>query len=498
MKIRLVFFLILLVLPMAGSAEFEQNNYCRNHENLTAIKDFKQISTGVNGDVAVETSTEKNRINFKSGENFYSDELISVDRLKSSEKNAQQMIEQAFLLCQSSQEFWQNGEPDKAIDFLDRAYSVILKIDTDENENLMRQKEDMRFVITKRIYEIYASRKLIISGSQKEIPLIINKKVQHEVDLYTKGELRNHFIASYKRSGKYRQTIVDMLIKEGLPKELSWLPLVESGFMVRAFSKQRALGLWQFIPSTGYKFGLSRNQYIDERLNPEKSTQAAITYLKELHSLFGDWSTALAAYNCGETRVLRVIRNQKINYLDNFWDLYEQLPEETARYVPKFLATLHIVNNLEKYGLEKIIIDSPTKSETFTVTKMNNLCNIAKITGIDKMVLKELNPELRQDVVPGENYVLNIPEGKKKMILANIDQILRLNPAKVDYRKHRVESGETLTIIAHRYRTSVINIMLANNLNRANHIITGEMLKIPYKIKTSGQSQMVTILSGDS
>jgi hypothetical protein len=114
------------------------------------------------------------------------------------------------------------------------------------------------------------------------------------------------------------------------------------------------------------------------------------------------------------------------------------------------------------------------------------------------MVLKELNPELRQDVVPGENYVLNIPEGKKKMILANIDQILRLNPAKVDYRKHRVESGETLTIIAHRYRTSVINIMLANNLNRANHIITGEMLKIPYKIKTSGQSQMVTILSGDS
>jgi len=322
--------------------------------------------------------------------------------------------------------------------------------------------------------------------------------VQHEVDLYTKGELRNHFIASYKRSGKYRQTIVDMLIKEGLPKELSWLPLVESGFMVRAFSKQRALGLWQFIPSTGYKFGLSRNQYIDERLNPEKSTQAAITYLKELHSLFGDWSTALAAYNCGETRVLRVIRNQKINYLDNFWDLYEQLPEETARYVPKFLATLHIVNNLEKYGLEKIIIDSPTKSETFTVTKMNNLCNIAKITGIDKMVLKELNPELRQDVVPGENYVLNIPEGKKKMILANIDQILRLNPAKVDYRKHRVESGETLTIIAHRYRTSVINIMLANNLNRANHIITGEMLKIPYKIKTSGQSQMVTILSGDS
>jgi membrane-bound lytic murein transglycosylase D len=267
--------------------------------------------------------------------------------------------------------------------------------------------------------------------------------------------------------------------------------------MVKALSKQRALGLWQFIPSTGYKFGLSRNQYIDERLNPEKSTQAAISYLKELHSLFGDWSTVLAAYNCGETRVLRVIRNQKINYLDNFWDLYAQLPEETARYVPKFLATLHIVNNLEKYGMEKIIIDSPIKSEPLKVTKMNHLDDIAKITGIDRKTLKALNPELRQEIVPGENYVLNIPEGKRQTLLANIDQILRLNPARVDFRNHRVQSGETLNLIARRYSTSVDNIVLANNLVRANHIVTGKILKIPYKIKTSAQSKMVMFISGD-
>jgi membrane-bound lytic murein transglycosylase D len=289
-----------------------------------------------------------------------------------------------------------------------------------------------------------------------------------------------------------------MLVKEGLPQELSWLPLVESGFVVKALSKQRALGLWQFIPSTGYKFGLSRNQYIDERLNPEKSTQAAISYLKELHSLFGDWSTVLAAYNCGETRVLRVIRNQKINYLDNFWDLYAQLPEETARYVPKFLATLHIVNNLEKYGLEKIIVESPIKFEPLTVTKINNLYDIAKITGIDRKILEELNPELRQDIVPGDNYVLNIPEGKKQMLLANIDQILRLNPARLDYRKHRVQTGETLTLIARRYSTSVDNILLANNLDHANHIVAGKMLKIPYKIKASGQAKMAMFISGDS
>lgn len=281
-----------------------------------------------------------------------------------------------------------------------------------------------------------------------------------------------------------------MLKEEDLPQELSWLPLIESGFKAKALSKARALGLWQFIPSTGYKFGLSRNQYIDERLDPLKSTQAAINYLKELHGHFGDWSTVLAAYNCGETRVLRVIRKQKIRYLDNFWDLYEHLPRETARYVPKFLATLHIVNNPAKYGLDKITIDSPLKSEFLTVTKKIHLDNAAEITGIDRKILEELNPELRQHIIPSGKYALKIPVGSKQILLANIDQILRLNPARVDFIKHRVRSGETLSLIAHRYRTSVADIMLANNLPRANYIVTGNTLKIPSKIKPSGQGKI--------
>ena len=113
-------------------------------------------------------------------------------------------------------------------------------------------------------------------------------------------------------------------------------------------SPARALGLWQFIPSTGYKFGLKRDNYIDERMNPEKSTQAAIAYLKALHQIFGDWTTVLAAYNWGERRVLKAIRSQNINYLDNFWDLYERIPRETARYVPRFLATLYILKHQPK------------------------------------------------------------------------------------------------------------------------------------------------------
>ncbi|MBT8370503.1 MAG: transglycosylase SLT domain-containing protein, partial [Deltaproteobacteria bacterium] len=436
---------------------------------------------------AVETAIAKRPIENKLWMPFYKDEIISDEKFINLENVAQQMIDRVLVLCQMSQEYWQRGELDRAIELLDQAYLLTMRINTYAGENLSQQKDDMRYTISKRILEIYASRKIIINGSQNEIPVIINKQVQSEIDLYTKGKLRKHFIKSYKRSGKYRQMIVDMLKEEDLPQELSWLPLIESGFRAKILSKSRALGLWQFIPSTGYKFGLNRNRYIDERMDPEKSTRAAIAYLKELHGHFGDWSTVLAAYNCGENQVLRVIRNQKINYLDNFWDLYKQLPQETSRYVPKFLATLHIVKNLEKYGLDKVTINKTLKSESLTVTKKIHLKKVAKITGIDKKSLEGLNPELRRNIVPGGNYSLKLPKGNKQRLLANIDQILHLNPAYVKFIKHRVQSGESLSLIARRYRTSVTKIMLANNLHRADYIVTGNTLKIPHKMKTSKQ-----------
>src|SRR6185503_15097104 len=144
---------------------------------------------------------------------------------------------------------------------------------------------------------------------------------------------------------------VAQLAEAGMPEQLSWLPLVESGFKDRALSSARARGLWQFIPSTGYRYGLDRSDWIDERMDPEKSTQGAIAYLTALHGLFGDWMTALAAYNCGENSVLRAINNQKLSYFDQFWDLYQRLPRETRRYVPRFLATLAILEEPGRYGL---------------------------------------------------------------------------------------------------------------------------------------------------
>jgi membrane-bound lytic murein transglycosylase D len=390
-------------------------------------------------------------------------------------------LDDALYLCQLSQDYWQQGELEKALDALDRAYALILSVDTSDQPKLIQQKEDLRFMISKRILEIYASRNIVINGNYNAIPITINRHVQAEIDLFTKGRERRFFIDSYKRSGRYRNKIVRALREAGLPQELSWLPLIESGFKVNALSRSRALGMWQFIPSTGYKFGLSRDKFIDQRMDPEKSTQAAIAYLKELHQLFGDWSTVLAAYNCGEGRVLRLIRGQNINYLDNFWDLYQRLPRETARYVPRFLATLHILNNLEDYGLDRISPDPPLDYEGIIINKQVHLTNVAKSIGVDRKILKELNPELRYQIVPGENYRLNIPPGKGDMLLANIDKIPVSHPPQRAYVYHRVRHGESLSIIARKYRTSVRKIMRANNLRRSNYIVAGKRIKIPQR-----------------
>lgn len=409
-----------------------------------------------------------------------SDLKLDADAL-SAEKKVQLRLDEALDLCEVSQELWQKGELDNALDTLDQAYALILDVNIADQPKLIQQKEDLRYLISRRILEIYASRNIVVNGNHNAIPVGINSYVQAEIDIFTRGGERNFFIESYRRSGRYRPHIVAELRKAGLPTELSWLPLIESGFKVRALSKARALGLWQFIPSTGYKFGLSRDKYIDERLDPEKATQAAIAYLKELHQIFGDWTTVLAAYNCGEGRVLRVIREQNVNYLDNFWDLYERLPYETARYVPRFLATLHIIENLERYGLDTIAVDQPHTYEKVVVSKQIHLRNAARVVGVSEQTLVDLNPELRYKILPPTLYTLNVPAGSAQRLLSGIDEIPVTSPPTRTFVYHRVRRGETLSVIARKYRTRVRRIMRANNLRSSHYIVAGRLLKIPQR-----------------
>ncbi|MFZ0482980.1 MAG: LysM peptidoglycan-binding domain-containing protein [Desulfobacterales bacterium] len=437
--------------------------------------DTEDQNSSLSGPIDPEDSVKLSESNHQTNnQNHESDDPDQGEKIQS-------FLDEALDFCQTSQDFWQKGELENALEALDHAYALILKTDTTNIPKLIQQKEDLRFLISKRILEIYASRNIVVTGNHKAIPLVMNKHVQLEISNFTKYGEKKFFIEAYKRSGKYRPYIVSELKAAGMPVELSWLPLIESGFKVNALSRARALGPWQFIPSTGYKFGLKRDKYIDERIDPIKSTKAAIEYLKELHQIFGDWSTVLAAYNCGEGRVLRVIRSQNINYLDNFWDLYERLPRETARYVPRFMAALFIINNPEKYGLDAITVDEPLEYENVTVSKQIHLKNVAKEIGVSEKTLRELNPELRYRILPQDEYPLRVPTGKSEVLLANLDNIPVTHPPQPAYVYHRIRTGESLSTIARRYRSSVRKIMRANNLHRSSYIVAGKKLKIPLR-----------------
>jgi len=394
------------------------------------------------------------------------------------DKDAQMVLDEALGFCEASHDFWSKGDFDNAVASLDEAYSLLLEANTSEKPKLIQQKEEIRFVICKRMLEIYASQRTVVNGNHNAIPMVMNEHVEKEIKRF-QGRERKFFLESYKRSGRFRPYILKALKEAGLPEELSWLPLIESGFKVRALSRARALGLWQFIPSTGYKFGLTRDRWVDERMDIVKSTQAAIAYMKELHNIFGDWSTVLAAYNCGEFRVLRLIRNQNINYLDDFWDLFRQLPRETAAYVPRFLAAWYIINEPEKFGFDLGVSDSPLDYELVEVSKQIRLTDVAKSLDIPKMELQLLNSELRHKVTPPQTYKLKVPEGKGSVLTAKIDDIPAYVPPSTYYAYHRVRKGQTLSQLARRYHTSIRAIMEANNLRRANYLRVGQRLKIP-------------------
>ncbi|MCJ7760926.1 transglycosylase SLT domain-containing protein, partial [Candidatus Bathyarchaeota archaeon] len=420
----------------------------------------------------------------------------------------QNLLDTALDFYEASQELWSRGEIEEAVNALDEAYSLILNVKSDSDPAVIQQKEDLRILISRRLIEIYASRYTAVNGNHKAIPLTMNEYVEYEIKQFQTVE-RNFFINSCKQSGRYIDKIVKELNEAGLPEELAWLPLIESGFNVRALSPARALGLWQFIPSTGYKFGLKRDDWIDERLDPEKSTKAAIAYLQELHRMFGDWTTVLAAYNSGEGNVLRVIRGQKINYLDNFWDLYERLPRETARYVPRFLATLHILKESEKYGFDLGEREEPLFCEVVTIEKQVRLDSITKELGISEALLPDLNPELRIKVTPPTPYTLRIPPAMSEVLLASVDSIsewsrVRTSLAKrhikgsseLSYVYHRISKGETLSSIAKRYKTTVAAISKANNIRNRQLIKTGQRLKIPLsggKVYASKSGETYTV-----
>jgi len=421
----------------------------------------------------------------------------TVPEVASNDSSDQQLIDEALNLVQDSQDLWNEGQSDEAIAALDQSYKLILKISSDSESDIQQQKEDLRLLISKRLLEIYTgSSRTHRSIGDGAIPLVMNEHVEREIKSFQTIE-RNFFVESYRRSGRYQKYIAAEFRKAGLPTELSWLPLIESGYKDKAFSRSRALGPWQFIASTGYRFNLKRDQWIDERMDYQKSTKAAIEYLTSLHDLFGDWTSALAGYNCGEMNVVRAISRQREDYLDNFWDLYTILPAETARYVPRFLATLHIIKNPAKYGFTELTLDAPIQFDEMTVTKQMKIKEIASAINAAPELLEDLNPALRLQITPDYAYALRIPSKTGKVLEAKLDAIPECTlPVLAKHNEHRtyggriggsntaaytVRKGETLSKIAKKYRTSVGAIAKLNHIRSSSKIHTGQKLKVPAK-----------------
>ncbi len=388
------------------------------------------------------------------------------------------LLHESLDAYESATAFWEQGALDDAIAALDSAFELMAQVPSNGDALLAQDKENLRQLISRRIVEIYASRQTAVGDPDRSIPLVVNEDVEREIASF-QGREREFFLESYRRSGLYRPMIVEQLREAGLPEQLSWLPLVESGFKDRALSRARALGLWQFIASTGYRYGLDRSDWVDERMDPEKSTAAAIDYLTALHNLFGDWMTALAAYNCGEHSVLKQIQRQSVSYFDQFWDLYARLPRETRRYVPRFLAVLAILDDPAKHGFELPEPLAPVEFETVEIARAAKLESLDAALGLDKGTLARLNPELRRNATSNAAYALKVPLGAGSTVVASLDTLPKWEPPRVTTTVHRVRSGETLSGIASKYRTSVGELMALNNLRSAHRISPGQQLRVP-------------------
>jgi membrane-bound lytic murein transglycosylase D len=419
-----------------------------------------------------------------------------------------QLLEEAFDAYQDARLAWDRGDLETALAALDEAYSILLKLDLPTDSSLIQEKNDLRLLIARRIQEIYASRFTAISGNNGSIPLTENQHVLKEIKSFQTVE-RKEFEQAYQRSGRYIDMIRTKMKEGGLPEELAWMPMIESWFKVNAYSRAAALGLWQFISSTGYRFGLKRDRWIDERMDFEKATDAAIKYLDELHAMFGDWTTALAAYNCGEFRVQRVIRSQRLEYMDNFWDLYLMLPRETSRFVPRFIATLLIVQDPEKYGFNLPQPEPPLNYDAVTINRPVKLESLSTSLGLEAEALAMLNPELRNKSTPDGEYILRVPAEYSDNVLASLDSISRYIPPEATYTNHYVRRGETVSVIARRYGTSISAIARANRLGRNYLIRVGQRLKIPGRgssytsyeprsLTKDGEKLVYSVKKGDS
>ena len=338
--------------------------------------------------------------------------------------------------------------------------------------------------------EVYIER---LKNMNSFIPVQFNKAVKNAIIRYTErmpmATSRIIGLSTY-----YMPLFEEIFDEYGLPKELKAMAVIESALNPRAVSRARAKGMWQFMYNTGKMYGLEMTSYVDERYDPLTSCRAAARLLKDSYMIFGDWSLAIASYNCGAGNVSKAIRRS--GGKTDFWEIYNYLPRETRGYIPAFIAALYTLNYYPEHGIVPTQVSLPAHVDTFHVNKNVHFGQISETIGIPMETLRDLNPQYLYDIIPGTDhtYILNLPHQYTLAYVDVQDTVYRykdsvfFSPVAVQKIKetggsgeqrviHKVKSGETLSSIASKHRTTVANIKRWNNL-KGNTIHVGQRLYI--------------------
>ena len=307
--------------------------------------------------------------------------------------------------------------------------------------------------------------------SDSIFPYIESSRIDFWISYFT-GPGRERFERAMVRMETHRPTVEAIFAETGMPQEIICIAFIESGFAMKAVSSARAVGPWQFIPGTARRYNMRMNWWFDERCDIIASTYAAANYLTDLYGIWGDWYLAFAAYNCGEYRVARQVARQKTT---NFWQL--DLPTQTERYVPKFLAALYIMRDPEKYGFTIPTVE-PRRYDLVTVSVPTDLDVIARSAETTTEVIKDFNPQFKRGATPPMMEVhVKVPYGAGP---ACQQALVNLPPSeRVAWTEHKVKRGETLSHIAGKYDTSVEALRDTNGLKKSSMLKVGQIVVVP-------------------
>ena len=330
------------------------------------------------------------------------------------------------------------------------------------------------------------------------MPLVVNDYVAGYINFFANSQRgHNTLLHSFQRAGRYKAMIERVMGEEGVPQDLIYLAVAESGFNPRAMNPHSgAGGMWQFMPHGDY--GLARTGYVDERFDPEKSTRAYARYMKFIYDQLGDWYLSMAAYDWGAGNVQRAV--QKTGYAD-YWELYKRnnLPGETKSYVPEILAAIIIANNPTQYGFDDVTLDPPVLTDTVTINYSVDLRLVSDLVNAPVDELVALNPSLLRLITPPDTaFDLHLPAGTATLFTQRVAEIPEAK--RNSWRYHRVVAEDTLASVAREYRVPVAELAAANQLRESESIQGLEAVVVPVApaAAPSAHTQLYTARKGDT